>query len=542
MLKADLAHSDAGLSASSLKATIGAIHHEAIDFDVMSKVLTKMTLRTSLPAKQRARIEQSLAVLKKQRFFASSASGAAQRYGFVFDSCDKAMQAYRDRLPEMTALAKAMAVAELETDGLYQESKHDALFAGFEDLLDAQDAALFPDYLVCLNAGKMGAAESAQLMEMLADGLPVKVLVQSDDLLGDSSLANRRPAGGVGPARLARMAIEADDAYVLQAGASHLYQFGERLLKGLSYTGPAMFSVYSGAGLGALPPYLAAAAAMESRAFPAFTYDPAAGNNLASRFDLMGNSQAERAWPVENFLYEDGDHQRITQDIAFTFVDFVACDTRYAKHFARVPRDKWNGSIVPADDVLASDAKGGVEKVPSVWMVDGENRLHKVIIDQKVVSEARRCAETWHSLQEMGGINNSHFERLLALEKQAWESQQRATAPAAAPAATAPQAAAPQAAAAPAAAPEAEPEKTSDEAYIETPRCTSCNEGTNLNDRMFGYDANKQAFIKDLKAGTYRQLVEAAEGCQVSIIHPGKPWNAGEPGLDELIKRAEGFL
>ena len=59
---------------------------------------------------------------------------------------------------------------------------------------------------------------------------------------------------------------------------------------------------------------------------------------------------------------------------------------------------------------------------------------------------------------------------------------------------------------------------------------------------MFGYDANKQAFIKDVNAGTYRQLVEAAENCQISIIHPGKPRNQNEPGLDELIKRAEPFL
>ena len=43
-------------------------------------------------------------------------------------------------------------------------------------------------------------------------------------------------------------------------------------------------------------------------------------------------------------------------------------------------------------------------------------------------------------------------------------------------------------------------------------------------------------------AGTYAQLVEAAENCQVSIIHPGKPRNPNEPGLDDLIKRAEPFM
>jgi ferredoxin len=95
---------------------------------------------------------------------------------------------------------------------------------------------------------------------------------------------------------------------------------------------------------------------------------------------------------------------------------------------------------------------------------------------------------------------------------------------------------------APAAAAEATPEKLADEPYIETARCTSCNECTQINDKMFGYDTNKQASIIDPDAGTYRQLVEAAESCQVSIIHPGKPRNPNEPGLDELKARAEPFL
>jgi len=88
----------------------------------------------------------------------------------------------------------------------------------------------------------------------------------------------------------------------------------------------------------------------------------------------------------------------------------------------------------------------------------------------------------------------------------------------------------------------AEPERSPDEAYIETPRCSTCNECTTINSKMFAYDGNKQAYIADINAGTYAQLVEAAESCQVSIIHPGKPRNPKEPGLEELIKRAEPFL
>ena len=81
----------------------------------------------------------------------------------------------------------------------------------------------------------------------------------------------------------------------------------------------------------------------------------------------------------------------------------------------------------------------------------------------------------------------------------------------------------------------------SDEPFVETPRCTTCNECTDLNNRMFAYDANMQAYIADIDAGTYRELVEAAESCQVAIIHPGKPKNRNESNLDELVKRAEPF-
>jgi ferredoxin len=93
-----------------------------------------------------------------------------------------------------------------------------------------------------------------------------------------------------------------------------------------------------------------------------------------------------------------------------------------------------------------------------------------------------------------------------------------------------------------AAQPEPEPERSPDEAYIETARCSTCNECTQINSKMFAYDRNQQAYIADVTAGTYAQLVEAAESCQVSVIHPGKPRNLKEPGLEELLKRAEPFL
>jgi pyruvate-ferredoxin/flavodoxin oxidoreductase len=79
------------------------------------------------------------------------------------------------------------------------------------------------------------------------------------------------------------------------------------------------------------------------------------------------------------------------------------------------------------------------------------------------------------------------------------------------------------------------------EPYIETERCTTCNECTNLNGKMFAYNENKQAYIKDARAGTFAQLVQGAERCPAGLIHPGTPLNPKEKDLAKWIERAKPF-
>jgi ferredoxin len=193
--------------------------------------------------------------------------------------------------------------------------------------------------------------------------------------------------------------------------------------------------------------------------------------------------------------------------------------------------------MLPAAEWLALPEGAQADRIPYVWAVDAEDRLHRVIVDLKLMQATRRCLLLWHRLQEHAGINDSHAAALLARERAAWEASQPAGA---ATAASADAASASPAVAADAAI--AEPAPAKDEAWIETSRCPSCNECQNINPRMFAYNDNKQAYIKDLTAGSYRQLVEAAEACQVAIIHPGKPRDPNEPGLAELIERAKPFL
>lgn len=549
--RAAFVNSEAGRRPEALRAAVGAGHADVFDFVAMSRLVARHAPKDELPAARRDRIEWALSVLRAQRFYPDpAASSDTPPLTFEFDNCAAAVEAYRARLPKVVELVKALAIAELEAAGAYVEADHDPFFDRYdENALTADDLALFPDYLVCIPPGRNDAPENASLMEMLSSGLPVKVLVQADDLIDEASIGTGRFPFGVRASRLATTAMGLGGMFVLQSPSSNLYALRERIRRGLACRGPALFAVYGAApdASSTLPPYLAAAAAMESRAFPAFTYDASAGGNWAARFSLENNRDPDADWTVESFEFADDALQRVRERMAFTYADFVLCDRRHAAHFAVVPRDRWNAAMLPVSDWLTRPDGETTDRVPYVWAVDADDRLHRVIVDSRLMQAARRALLLWHRLQEHGGIHNSHAEQLLTRERAAWEAQkqqeldslrQTGSAAAAEAAAATPAAAAPAVETAEASV--AKP--PSDEAWIETARCPSCGECRNINDRMFGYNENKQAYIKDIDAGTYRQLVEAAESCQVAIIHPGKPRNPNEPGLAELLERAKAFL
>lgn len=540
LLQSELERTPRGMSAQRLAATMAPGFASAFDFDAMSGLLVRSLPRAGLPAARRRRIQSLLRVLQDQRFFAAARSDGARgaTYEFVFDSCAAAAKAWRDRLPKLAALARAIDMAELEVRGEYDPLRHDAVFQAQDPAApDPADLAAFPDYLVCTDAVRLDAAENGRLMGVLSSRLPVKVLLQTDDLTGGA--LNEAP--GVHGGQLASLAMALNTAYVLQASGSHLLRARKQLQQGLAFRGPALFSVYTGddGRAAGLPPYLMAAAAMESRAFPAFAYDPSAGSNWAGRFTLEGNPQPERDWPVRSFVYEDEAHQRVAQELAFTAADFLAADPRHARSLARVPRAGWNGGLAGVEEALARPDEGLPEQAPALWMVDAQQGLHKVLVTRELLRQAIRWRDLWHNLQELAGIHNSHAEKLVAQAQTAWNEQLRQAAPAAA--STVPAPAIDAAAGRPEPAATEEPQHAPDEPYIETARCSSCNECIQLNPKMFAYDANQQAYIADLSAGTYAQLVEAAESCQVAVIHPGKPRQPDEPGMPELLKRAEAF-
>ena len=440
ILKADTLRSEKALGADALKLSVGSIHEATFDFEVMSDILGSSLGNGALSNKRRRRVGAALAVLESQRFFESLGKAVAKGrrkdvHAFTFDRCSRALEAFRERLPEMVELIKAMTIARLEVEGRYSEERHDAFFRRFDErFVEPEDLARFPSYLVCLRNGTHTEAEKAAVAEVLSSGLPMKVLVQSDDILGEPSSITARFSLGIRGSQLAATTIGLNTAYVLQSAASALYRMRESFLHGLMNGGPVLFSIFSGlagtsqgAGRNApeTTPYLRAAAALDSRAFPTFVFDPARGDEWASRFSVAGNLQAESEWPVHRFLYQDQDRQRMSEDVALTFVDFAAVDGRYAASFADVPRSEWCEAMVPVDKFLKLNAEKARDKIPYILMLDEANVLHKVIVDIRLIEAARRCRGMWRNFQELAGIDNSHARKLLAQEREIWEREKQ---------------------------------------------------------------------------------------------------------------------
>jgi hypothetical protein len=551
ILQADFMHSGAARDAARLENAVGGTDRAVFDFEAMARVLRSAPAAEPLPARRRQRIQDAIDTLHSQRFVdADGLPGGSGLHPLEFGDCAAAQRAFRERLGDMQCLVRAIAIAELEADNHYDESRHDRFFEAFDaGRLGPGDFELFPSYLVCID--ELDAGQRSAVLGLLEAGLPFKIVAQSTDILGTLSSSHDQVSFGKRGQHLARMALGLDDVFVLQAPNALLYRLRDEVLQAVSAPQAALISVYAG------PDYLAAAAACESRAFPCFVYDPSAGGGQAGRFRLVGNPQQERDWPRHQFEYEAAAHERQAVETAFTVADFVAADPRFASLFATIDdngalADEEN-ELVAVDEYLRLSARERARAVPCVMLIDEQNRLRRAVVDDRLVEAAARCQNAWRNLQELGGIGNSHALAALHEAENRWEQAkvqleaQLAAQQSAKPAAAAsPAAAPPPSPSAPVAEPAAiEPAAagpSSDDPWIETIRCTSCNECKEINDRMFAYDEDNRAYITDPDAGTYRELVQAAETCQVAIIHPGKPRNPDEPGLEELIKRAEPFL
>lgn len=561
ILAADDAKTDKARDPEHLRASTA---NAEIDFEKLSKTLSESHLPQPFPEKQRQRLEETIETLKRGKMMFEYLSSEE----IMIEDCMTVKDKYQQKIKEMITFFKAYRIAQLDLENKYNDEKHDHFFSDFDqnDFTETE-WAYCPPILLNISIDELDAGRKCALIELLESDIPVKILLQVQDIESE---------------RWGQMALALNTVYVWQGTNASVKKMP---VKGFDYPGPALYMVYEGdpVNIPQLSSYLASASAGEGRVFPGFTYDPGRGNDWLHRFELDPTPQYERDWSIDQYIYEEDE---VSIDLEFTAADFLVTDQRY--DFLPVAKSDWNENMIPVGEYLnhiLNESDELVDKIPYILMIDAEGQQYRAILTRTLVEKTIKYLLNWRSLQELGGINNSHAQKRIAEEKERLEAEKQAeiteieqkyeqqlnqnvgelteviinriaagllsegmgsSMMMAAPTSSAPakkEAKPKEEEQAPAEPVEDEEDETMsfDDPYIDTPLCTSCNECTNRNGKMFAYNENKQAYIKDATAGTYKELVESAEKCPVKIIHPGKPKNPDEPGLDELIKRAEPF-
>jgi pyruvate/2-oxoacid:ferredoxin oxidoreductase beta subunit/Pyruvate/2-oxoacid:ferredoxin oxidoreductase delta subunit len=125
---------------------------------------------------------------------------------------------------------------------------------------------------------------------------------------------------------LGRILMAHGEVYVAQTTPAHTNHFYRAVMDANEFPGPAVIVVYTPCqpehGIADDASSAQARLAVDSRAFPLFTYDPRRGSTLSERLSLQGNPQVREDWDRQ----PDGS--------PYDFVDFARTEGRFAHHFA----------------------------------------------------------------------------------------------------------------------------------------------------------------------------------------------------------------
>ena len=330
-------------------------------------------------------------------------------------------------------------------------------------------------------------------------------------------------------------------SFVMQGSLSNTTHLLESFIDGLNSRRPALFNVYAVCppehGVGDDSAVAQSKMAVESRAFPLFRYNPDLGDTFSECTTLEGNPSLEADWPEYKLDYVDETGEKKAMTLAMTFADFALSEGRFAKQFKKAAPDSWNDDQVLLGDFLklSEDERDG--KFPFIWTVDKKNRLVRVLVSAEMVRSCEERQQFWKQLKDVAGLNRPAANEAEVTERVRRELMQRIADTLGVAGGSAGISAVATVGAAPAAA-NAEGYEA---VWIDTPECTACDECININPKVFAYNETKKAVILNPKAGSYLDIVKAAEKCTAGVIHPGTPWNAGEPNLDKLTARAAKF-
>ena len=125
---------------------------------------------------------------------------------------------------------------------------------------------------------------------------------------------------------LGRILMAHGEVFVAQTTPAHINHMYRSIIEANAYPGPAVVIAYTPCqpehGIADDASNRQARRAVDSRAFPLFTYDPRKGDTIAERLSLTGNPAVAADWGA----LPDGS--------TYDFVDFARSEGRFARHFS----------------------------------------------------------------------------------------------------------------------------------------------------------------------------------------------------------------
>ncbi|MBT8089855.1 MAG: 2-oxoacid:acceptor oxidoreductase family protein [Gammaproteobacteria bacterium] len=497
------------------------------------------------------------------------------------DPASMAMGVFEGHMAKMADGFKAVRMAEALLEGEYNADEQEERYRYFnwQDFTD-EEYHLCPPVVAVGGDGAMYDIGFQNLSRALMSGKPIKVLVVDTQVYSNTGgqactsgffgqISDMAQFGNAIKGKeevrkeMGLIAIAHRTTYFLQSTIAHANHMIEGFVEGLMSRRPALFNLYSSCqpehGIGDDMSHHQAKLAVESRAYPLFRYNPDGGLTVGECLDLDGNPNPTLDWPVAKVDYVDDRGREQTMELPTTFVDFAVTESRFRKHFRKIPRDSWNEDMVQVGEYLALDEDDREGKVPFVWALDAKQKLSRLLVAQPMIESAEERRAFWIMLRDLGGAEDAAAEvdevqiesrvRQEVVQKlasglmglvsgsQALDMDAMLEAVSSTPAAGQK----PQLAAVETAAPAPAVEGDYMAPWIDTEECTACDECIDINPQIFAYNDDKKAVIKNPNGGPYRDLVKSAEKCTAEVIHPGLPRDRSEKDIDKWIKRGEKF-
>lgn len=490
------------------------------------------------------------------------------------DSPSMAMGIFEGHMARMAEGFKAVRMAEIELEAGFKAEKHQDFFTYFNwKNFSDEEFHLCPPVVSIGGDGAMYDIGFQNLSRMMMSGKPIKVLILDTQVYSNTG-GQACTSGFTGQVsdmaqygkafqgkeeirkEIALIGMAHRTTYIAQGSTCNTTHLIESFIEGINARRPALFNVYSPCmpehGIADDLAQHQSKLAVESRAYPLVRFNPDKGILPEECFDLEGNPMTETDWPQYKLQYVDEQGGAASMDIPLTFADFAVTEGRFRKQFRTVPRDAWNENMIPLHEFIEFSAEDRDGKFPYIWAVNQKNKLIRVIPAEPLVRSTEDRRNFWrmlkalaakHEVAEAPNVDKIRAEFAQSLAAQLLEMAKSGNllgdgvpAPvlAGAPAAT-------SAKPAPTPAPAgngAHKDNGAVAPWIESALCTACNECMNINSRIFAYNENKQAFVKDPKGGPYKDLVRAAEKCTAQVIHPGSPLDPHEKDIEKLLKRA----